>query len=153
MPVEWNYAAHVRAAPDAVFAWMTEFTEDDHTRPAFRRGAGMTRPVDRGSTRKIVSSQGDVVRVEDPWGGRGMPMKVTIDRAARATHLEGQWGYRSTWRAVADGDGTRVEVEGELAPPGLMRLFSGLFAGKMKKDLEADFNGHIADLRESLGVR
>ena len=36
--LEWRCEAHVDAAPDIVYAWMSDFTKDDHNSDAYKRG-------------------------------------------------------------------------------------------------------------------
>lgn len=150
MPSAWSFAARVEAPPDDVYAWMSDFREDDHARPAFKRGAGM-RPGDkRESRRAVVSREGNVVVVEDSWGRERYRLTVTLDPAAREVRLAGMYGYAGVWRAAPAGTGTRVESEGRIAPTGLARLFAPLFARTFMKQMEADFRGHVADLAEEL---
>lgn len=93
-----------------------------------------------------------VLVVEDQWG-RGNKARLTarLDAARREVALEGQWGYRATWRAEPDGSGTRLLVEGSVAPGGLLGLLMPLFRKGMLRQMRADFDGHLADLREGLG--
>lgn len=147
MSVSWSFSAHVPAPPDAVFAWVSDFREDDHARPAFLRGAGMKAPAGR---RRIVAREGNVVTLEDGMGRRAFRTRATVDAAAREVRVEGAHGYRATWRAAPEGDGTRLTCEGALAPDGLLRLFVPLFAKGMLRQVRADFDGHVADAVESL---
>lgn len=149
-PVTWKFAATVPAPPDAVFAWMQEFREDDHSNERFLRGAGVTKPPRRPAKRTIVRREGNAVELDDEWNGRKNRMRVTIVPERREIRLEGGFGYSATWRAVPDGTGTSVETEGTMAPKGLFGLLLPLFAKGAKRDLEKDFAGHLADLRESL---
>lgn len=77
-------------------------------------------------------------------------MTATLDPARREVRLDGQYGYHGTWRAEPEGGGTRLVSEGRLAPTGVMRLLAPLFARAFMKQMQADFNGHVADATESL---
>lgn len=152
MPTSWSFHAHVPAPPDAVYAWMSDFREDDHARPAFRRGAGVKDGDRRVSHRKILSREGNVVTVEDAWGRDRFTLKATLDPAAREVRLEGQYGYHGTWRAAPEGEGTRLTSEGRLEPRGVMRLLAPLFAKAFMRQMRADFEGHVADATETLAA-
>lgn len=152
MPTSWSFQAHVPAPPDAVYAWMSDFREDDHARPAFRRGAGVKEGDRKVSHRKVLSREGNVVTLEDSWGRERFPMKARLDPARREVRLEGQYGYHGTWRAEPDGSGTRLVSEGRLEPKGVMRLLAPLFAKAFLKQMQADFNGHVEDAKEELAA-
>src|SRR5439155_21501752 len=53
MPARWSFEAHVDAPPDAVYAWMTDYSEDDHANERFRRGAG-AKADDRTHNHRVV---------------------------------------------------------------------------------------------------
>ena len=148
MPTRWSFEARVPAPPDAVYAWLSEYAEDDHSNERFRRGSGATddkrshRVVERKDERRLV--------VRDEWGRQRFEMQVELAPEAREVRLTGQMGYRAVWRATPDGEETRVTSEGRLEPKGLMRLFAPMFAGAFMKQMKADFEGHVTDLRESL---
>lgn len=148
-PVTWARSAVVEASPDAVFRWMSDFREDDHARPAFKRGAGVKDDGKPGAKRTILSRDGNVVRLRDEWGRRRFELAVTVDEKARTVTIDGEHGYRAVWRAVAEGAGTRVEASTTLAPKGLFGLLAPLFAGSFRKELDRDFAGHVADLEDS----
>lgn len=150
MPSRWSFEAVVAAPPDAVYAWMSDFTEDDHARPAFKRGAGVKPGDKRESRRHVVSRDGNRLRVEDSWGRERFGMDVELAPGAREVRLSGQYGYRGVWRALPHGGATRVVSEGSLEPTGFARFFAPLFAGMLMKQMRADFDGHIEDMRESL---
>lgn len=147
--VAWRLSGVVAAGPDEVYAWMTDFREDDHERPAFRRGSG-AKPGGRPSSRKVLSRDGDVLRIEDSWGRNRFVATVTLDPKARAVRIEGKMGYESTWRAEPDGAGTRVEVEGRMGR-GVVGSLMAVFASGIRREMEQDFRGHLEDLRESVG--
>lgn len=147
--VTWAQSAHVAAPPERVFAWMTDYTEHDHASEAYRRAVGAR---EAEAKRKVVSRQGPTVVLEDTWGGRQFRSTVTIDAAQRTLRIDGGWGYTATWRAVPERGGTRVEVEGRMAPSGLFGLLLPLFGKKMREESLTDFRGHIADLQADLGA-
>lgn len=153
-PVRWHHDALIAAPPEAVYRWMVDFREDDHDRPAFRRGAGIPQDAPSGgSRRQIVSREGSVVTIKDSWGRRGMTMKAKLDEAARTVTLDGEMGYHSVWRAAPEGNATRLSVSGEMAPNGLFGLLMPLFRGRFLKQMAQDFEGHVEDLRESVGAQ
>lgn len=147
--MKWRHEARIAASPDAVYAWMSDLREDDHAREAFLRGSG-AKPGGPVAKRTIVSRQGDRLKVHDAWGRKAFDLEVELAPVAREVRLHGGFGYRATWRAEPDGPGTRLVVEGEMAPSGIMRLFVPLFAKGMAKEMQADFNGHVEDLRSAL---
>lgn len=150
MPPHWRFDAHVAASPDAAYAWMSDFTEDDHTRPAFLEGSGAKPDPKRTSHRHVVSRDGNRLRIEDSWGRDRFAVNVTLAPETREVHIEGQYGYRATWRAEPDGAGTRIVLEARLEPTGFARLFAPLLARMLMRQMRADFDGHVADMRSSL---
>jgi Polyketide cyclase / dehydrase and lipid transport len=147
--MRWRHEARLAASPDAVYAWMSDFREDDHAREAFLRGAGQ-KPGGAASRRTVVSRDGNRVKLRDAWGRRTFEMDVELAPQAREVRLTGEYGYRATWRAEPDGAGTRVVSEGAFEPAGLMRLVAPLFARGFARQMEQDFRGHVEDLRSEL---
>lgn len=150
MSLTWRHEARIDAPADAVYAWMTDFREDDHAREAFVRGAGREAGAKDASRREVVSRQADRVQVRDTWKGRVFEMEARLDPQAREVHLTGAYGYRATWRALPEAGGTRLVVEGAIEARGVAGLFANLFGKRMLRDMEADFRGHVADAREML---
>lgn len=146
----WAQKAHVRASPERVWAWMTDYSEHDHASPAYRQAVGAG--ADHRAKRTIVSRTPTTVVLEDRWGGKQFRSTVTLDPAARTLRIDGGWGYTATWRAVPERGGTRVEVEGRMAPGGLFGLLLPLFGKKMREESEKDFRGHVAELEADLGA-
>lgn len=154
VPTSWSFEARVAAPPEAVYAWMSDYREDDHAREAFRRGAGVKPGDTRVSHRRIVSREGNRVVLEDSWGRQRFPMEVELRPSAHELHLTGQYGYRGTWSAKSDGaGGAIVRSEGRVEPTGIMKLFAPLFARAFMKQMKADFEGHVAEMREDLERR
>lgn len=149
--VTWRASGTVRADPDAVYAWMTDFTADDHGSEAYLRGSGQKKPKKPG-VRTILSREGNVLRIEDNWGGSTYRQTITLDPATRSYRIESGMGYHATWRAVPEGGGTRVEVEGRMGR-GIVGALMGLFAKPIRRGMEDDFRGHLEELRETLGER
>lgn len=147
--VTWRLSGIVAASPDAVWAWLTDFTEDDHNSAAYRRGAGETKPQKKPSRREVVSREGNVIRLRDTWNGSTWEQTVTLDPASRSVRIQGGFGYDATWAATPEGNATRVSVEGRMGK-GIVGSIMKLFQGSTQKSMEKDFRGHMEDLRESL---
>lgn len=151
----WYCSGIVAAPANVVYAWMTDFTEDDHNSDAYRRGAGVKpRNAKRGkppapAKRTILAREGDVLTIRDQWDGNDWTQTVTLDPSTHSYRVEGKFGYEAEWRAIPEGNATRVEFAGKLGK-GLLGSLMGLFSGKMQKSMEADFQGHLEDLRETL---
>lgn len=149
-PVRWSLTRFVPVAPDAAYAWLTDFREDDHDRPAYRRGAG-AKPGGKPSKRSVVSRDGDVVQLRDEWDGRAFDLRVTLDAGTRSYAIEGaKWGYKATWRVEPSPGGARIRVDGEMAPKGLLGLLAPLFAKGMVREMERDLQGHVTDMLHEL---
>jgi hypothetical protein len=147
----WRCEARLDAAPDAVYAWMSDLTADDHNSAAYKRGAGVDpAKKQKPATREVLSREGNVLRVRDTWNGSTWEQTVTLDPTARTVRIQGGMGYDATWRAAPAGAGTRLSVEGQMGR-GLVGSLMKLFQGRMQREMQADFNGHVEDLRESLG--
>ncbi|HET6403138.1 MAG TPA: SRPBCC family protein [Candidatus Thermoplasmatota archaeon] len=146
----WRCEGTVDAQPDDVYAWLTDFSADDHSSEAYRRGAGIdARKRTKPSSRKVLSREGDVLRIEDTWNGQTWTQTVTLDAAARAIRIEGGMGYAATWRAEPHGSGTRISVEGQMGR-GLVGSVMRLFEKRTRRSMQQDFDGHMEALRESL---
>lgn len=151
MALEWRHAAHVAADPDAVYGWLTDYTEDDHASDAFRAAADAK---GKPAKRAIVSRNAREVVLEDQWGGKRARTTARLEPASRTVRVTGDFGgYESVWRAVPERGGTRVEMEGRMAPTGLFKLLMPLFAKSALSETEKDFRGHIAALEADLKVR
>lgn len=150
--VEWRFSDVIHAPPDAVYGWLSDFREDDHARPAFKRGAGVEASDRRPSKRTVLSQNGRVIRIEDTWGRQKHTSTVTLDPGTHSIRIQGGMGYDSTWRAIEDAAGTLLEVEGKMGR-GLVGSIMTLFAGRIRKGMEDDFRGHAEDLREALATR
>lgn len=151
MPRTWSFEATLDAPPDAVYAWMTDYQEDDHANAAFKRGSGAAAD-DRAHSHRVVerAADGRHLVVRDEWGRQKFELEVELAPDAREVRLTGAFGYSAIWRATPDGAGTRVRVDGQLAPTGFAKLFAGLFAGKMGTQMRQDFDGHVEQMRSEL---
>ncbi|HVM44754.1 MAG TPA: SRPBCC family protein [Candidatus Thermoplasmatota archaeon] len=146
----WRCEAYVDVPPDDVYAWLTDFSTDDHASDAYKRGAGIDpRKRTKPSSRRVLSREGDVWRIEDTWGGSKFTSTATGDLAARTIRIQGGFGYEATWRATPQGAGTRLSVEGRMGK-GLIGSVLKLFEARTQKSMQSDFNGHVEDLKESL---
>ena len=151
--LKWSNSAQVKFPPDAVYAWMTDFQEDDHGRPAFIKGSGAPAKVyKKPSKRTIVSRSGNNVKILDVWGGRTYDMDLELVPLDRTIIMKSQWNYHAVWKAVPHEGGTKVEAEVDMKVGGFAGLVMGLFKKKFYRDLSYDFNGHISDLQDSLGA-
>jgi hypothetical protein len=153
MPVTWSHEAILRAPPDAVYAWMSDFREDDHARPAYLRGAGVAKPSKRPAVRRVVAREPGLVKLEDSWNGRTFRLTAHLDPERREVRIEGGMGYHAVWRAEPAPEGTRLRVDGKLAPGGVLGLFTPLFAKGMMREMAQDFRGHVADAEAELTAR
>lgn len=150
---QWKVEEHIEAAPDVVYAWMTDFRPDDHDSEAYKRGAGIDpTKKQKPSTRTILSREGDTVRIRDEWGGSTYEQTLTLDRVARTVRIQGGMGYEALWRAAPEGSGTRLSVHGRMGR-GILGSLMKLFEGNMQKSMESDFRGHAEELRESLKAK
>ncbi|MCA1813732.1 MAG: SRPBCC family protein [Halobacteriales archaeon] len=149
MPSRWSFEAEVAASPDDAYAWMTDYTADDHGSPAFLKGSGM-KPSGKASVRRIKARAGNRLDIEDAWGRQRFETTVTLVPGSREVRIEGQWGYRSTWRALPAKGGSRIVCEARLEPSGAARLLAPLFARMLMGQMRADFQGHVAEMRHDL---
>lgn len=150
MATRWSFEARVPAPPEAVYAWMSDYREDDHAREAFRRGAGVKPDDRRASQRRIVRRDGNRLVLEDTWGGQRFSLHVELRPSAHEIHVKGAYGYRAVWTAKADAGGTLVRCEGSMEPTGLLRFVAPFFAKAFVKQMQADFDGHVAEMRVDL---
>jgi hypothetical protein len=152
-PLTWSKSQHVNATPDRVYEWMTDFQEDDHGRPAFIKGSGATKTyTKKPSKRTIVSREGNNVKIKDEWGGRTFEMDLELMALDRTVKMTGPYGYEAVWKAVPDEGGTKVEAAISLSPKGFFRFIMGFFKKRFFRELEQDFQGHIADMENDFSL-
>jgi len=149
-PVTWKLSGRLSARPAAVFAWMTDFREDDHNSEAYHRGAKTPEKERARAAHRVIDVEGATLKIHDEWGTSRFDARVTVDGDAREVRIEGEFGYSSVWRAVEDGSGTRVETEGRVAPKGPGKLFLPFIGKGLMAGIERDFNGHMEEMRVDL---
>lgn len=149
--MQWSQSSRVKASPDTVFAWMTDFQEDDHGRPAFVKGSGAPKKyTKKPSKRTIVSRDGNKVRIHDEWGRRKFDLDLELIPLDRTVDIKGPMGYHAVFKAVPDEGGTKVEASVAFEVKGFWGLLFGLFKKKFYRELNQDFAGHVADLENDL---
>ncbi|HWG90782.1 MAG TPA: SRPBCC family protein [Candidatus Thermoplasmatota archaeon] len=149
-PITWRHTATVAAPADRVYQWLSDFREDDHSRPAYLAATGGAPKPGKEARRHILSRDADAVVIEDHWGGRTFLVTAYLDPVGREVRLEGGLGYHAVWRAVSEGPLTRIELEGRMAPRGLLGFVLPLFKRSFLKQIAQDFRGHVADLESEL---
>lgn len=149
-PVEWHFSAVVKGASDAVFAWLSDYQSDDHNSAAFRKGAGQTKPPKHAAKRQILSREGNTLKIHDEWGRSRFDSTVELVPLSREVKITGAHGYSAVWKAVPEGDKTKLEVHGTWAPKGFLKLFVPLLRKGFVRDMELDFKGHTAELENDL---
>lgn len=152
MPKEWKFETRVAAPPAAVYAWLSDYQNDDHTHEAFRRGSKakkdgkhQRRVVERKDARSLV--------VRDEWGSQTYTMHVELAPEAHEVRLRGQMGYSGLWKVEPDGAGSIVTSTSFVAPRGFAKIFAPLFAGMFMKQMRADFDGHVEHMKSDLEKR
>jgi hypothetical protein len=85
-------------------------------------------------------------------GRKRFRCRVTLHPELREMRITGDFGYESAWRASPAPEGTRVAVDGRVAARGVAAAFMALGKASFLREMQADFNGHIEDLRESLST-
>ncbi len=149
-PVEWHFNAVVNGTSDAVFNWLSDYQPDDHTSEAFRKGAGEKKPPKHPAKRAILSREGNMLKIHDEWGRSKFDSAVELVPLSREVKITGGFGYSAVWKAVPEGDKTKLEVHGVWAPTGFIRFFVPLFRKRFVRDMELDFKGHTAELENDL---
>ena len=133
---------------DAVFAWWTDFREDDHGHPGS--------PAD--STRTILGRTGSEVWLRDR---ATRPMRVTIEERV---FLNPPLGYavdarypaadvRYTYRFDAEGDGTRVTLDVDVRPRHVGWILIPLATPWWRRYTERDLDFHLDQMTRELGGR
>lgn len=149
-PVEWHFNAVVKGTSDAVFNWLSDYQSDDHTSPSFLKGSGETKPPKHAAKRQILSREGNMLKVHDEWGRSKFDSTVELVPLSREIKITGAFGYSSVWKAVPEGDKTKLECHGLWAPKGFMKIFVPLMRKRFVRDMELDFKGHTAELENDL---
>ncbi len=130
---------------DSVFAWWTDFREDDHSHadsPA-------------RSTRLIVRRNGNEVWLRDR---ATRPAPVTIDEHVTLNPPNGYAvearypgaDVRYTYRFDTEGDGTRVTVDVGVRPRHIGRILIPLAAAWWRRYAERDLDFHLEAMRRDL---
>ena len=130
---------------DAVFAWWTDFREDDHRHPGS--------PAD--STRTILGRTGNEVWLRDR---ATRPMRVTIEERV---FLNPPLGYavdarypaadvRYTYRFDAEGDGTRVTLDVDVRPRHVGWILIPLATPWWRRYTERDLDFHLREMERDL---
>ena len=151
-PRTWSFRAPIAADPAAVYGWLSVFRPDDHDNPAFIAGTGQPRNDKRPATRVIDIVSPTQVTLVDHWNGRSFESTVTLEPEHHRLQIDGAYGYSATWAAAPASGGCLLTVTGRLAPKGLIALLVPLFTRNLATEMQADFNGHVADLKHSLGL-
>ncbi len=143
--MEFEFDNETRVPRPEAFAWLTDFTEDDHR--GHRWG--------RGTWRRIVSRTERLVELEDEWGRRTLHVAVNLDPPQAAWHIRGRtrgarWESAHTIEDLPSGGcriHTRYSIEGE----GFTKLLLPLAARSLRRRIERDMQLHVEDMEEQLG--
>lgn len=152
MRVAVRVAGHVAAPPEAVWAWWTDYREEDHASEAFR-------PF-RWGRRQILArdDEGRVTRFRDE--GRALGYDTTYESrltyfAPRAINEESTGRIGPFWAEYAfepHRGGTRVAwtIRGEVIP--LWARTYALLPGFVRAVAWLDLEGHLRDCRRDLAA-
>jgi hypothetical protein len=137
-----------RFSRDAVYAWWTDFREDDHVRPG----------SPAASVREIRQRQGTEVWLRDR---ATRPILVTIDEhvtldppngytvKARYPGADVEYAYRFEPTV----EGTTIVLDASVSPRGIGRLLIPLTAWWWRGYASRDFDFHMAHMAQDLSVR
>ncbi len=132
---------------DAVYAWWTDFREDDQG----RRGAPAA------SRREIVRREGNELWLRER---ARRPAPVTVDEhilldppdgymvVARYPGAEARYRYR--FEPI--GEGCRIVLEAEVRPRHVRRILLPLVRGYLRRYAERDTDFHVRSMAEDLGA-
>ncbi len=130
---------------DAVFAWWTDFREDDHRHP----------DSPAASTRTVLRRTGNEIWLQDH---ATRPMRVTIEEhvildpplgyAVEARYPAADVGY--TYRFDAEGDGTWVTLDVDVRPRHVGWILIPLTAAWWRRYTERDLDFHLAQMADEL---
>jgi hypothetical protein len=132
---------------DAVYAWWTDFREDDHVQP----GSPAT------SVREILRRQGNEVWLQDR---ATRPIRVTIEEhvtldppngyavEARYPGADVEYAYRFE----PTGDGTRIVLKVSVRPRGLGRVLVPLLKWWWRRYAARDLDFHLAEMERELAA-
>ncbi|MBI4416603.1 MAG: hypothetical protein HY557_06450, partial [Euryarchaeota archaeon] len=142
--MEFEFTNETRLPRHETFAWMTDFTGDDH------RG----RRWGRGAARKILSRTERLIELEDEWRGRTLYVTVHLD-PPNAWHIRGRTrGARyETTHALEDlpSGGCSILTKYKIEGHGIVKLLLPLFARNLRKTIVEDMRLHVEDMEEQLG--
>ena len=145
--MRWSLTRTVPLPRDSVFAWWTDFREDDH------RHAGSP----ARSTRSILRRSGNEVWLRDE---ATRPIRLAIEEHVT---LDPPLGYavdarypgadvRYAYRFESIGDGTRISFDAWIRPRGLGWILVPLTAWWWRRYGERDLDYHLARMAEELAA-
>lgn len=131
---------------DAVYAWWTDFREDDHR----------SRHAPASSRREILRREGNELWLRDR---ARRPAPVTLEEYVA---LDPPNGYtvtvrypgadvRYAYRFETAAEGTRVSLEADIRPRHVGHLLLPFFRGFAQRYAERDTNFHLRRMGEDLG--
>ena len=130
---------------DAVYAWWTDFREDDHP----------GRPSPATSSREILRREGDELWLRDR---AARPAPVTLEEHVILHPPEGYSvearypgaDVRYAYRFEPVPDGTRITLEAVLRPRHVGRLLLPLVRGRVQRYAERDTDYHLRRMAADL---
>lgn len=133
--------------PDALFAWWSDLREGPHDHATFAPGAGERRILARGEGWADVEDRGRFL---------GLPLVehyIAVFRAERrevGVHGGNNWSRFSATYRFEEG---RAVLEAEIVSLGLLALFDALQRPLVRRFLEKDLEGHLADAARDIRPR
>ncbi len=132
---------------DDVYAWWTDFREDDHPgrpSPATSRRTVVGREgreiwLQERATRPAYLTLREHVTLDPPNG-------YTVSAHYPATDVRYEYRFESTW------DGTRIRLVAEARPRHVMRVLLPLFRGRAQRYVERDTDYHVARMVRDLSL-
>ena len=130
---------------DAVYAWWTDFREDDHI--------GRSSPAT--SRREILKRDGHEIRLRDH---ARRPAPVTIEERV-TLHPPNGYAVAARYRGAAvhyeyrfesGADGTRILLVADVRPRHLGRILLLLFRGRVRRYAERDTEYHLRAMTQDL---
>lgn len=142
--MEFRFARETQVPAHEAFAWMTDYTEDDHRGHRWRGRA----------SRKVLSRTEKLVELEDVWRGRTLRMTVNLD-PPKAWHARGHtrgahWDTMFLIQALPTG-GCRINERSVVEGEGIGKYLLPLLRGPLLRTFQEDLALHVADMEEQLG--
>lgn len=143
----FSFVRNVKARPEEVYEWWSNFTPQDHAGPNWPTGLHAERIVVEQDDRHAV--------IHDKFGRFEIDARITKKRPLALETEGSSRGVKTRGRSTltATPEGTKLQVDVDMMPHGFAKLMFPLMKGRLNKMLNEDLDGHIKDFYDETGMK